>query len=355
MKANKLTFLSILVLLFINFFVQSCSSDENEDYIPQEIDGKLKIIEKSNQKFKSENTLHFNFYTNKNEIINFYSYQIGNKLYSSLNFKDKNKNLIEVTNFEIDLNEKNYKKNLYKIIENKSSHLKEKFSYKEIRNIENIVDILPAILFEKLARKRYYSDTSLSLFYHLSVLKSVKRSFEKDTDKCNCNIYKSSLNEKTPFFCEEDKLVSVSEAYSFIQEISSSKSFINKKFNPVNTLSYLKNKKDNLISVSKIDNILRQEFKYFWDNKLSLKEKNKIYPNYSFSNDAILTSSTIINQKLPYDPACLLYGVENGSDCGCCSNYSGPCYWCALGCYLHDQACEDCGWGCGWACVPGPC
>jgi hypothetical protein len=62
-----------------------------------------------------------------------------------------------------------------------------------------------------------------------------------------------------------------------------------------------------------------------------------------------------INELTPWDPECYLYGADQGGDCGCCGNYSGLCYFCHLGCYMHDQECEGCGFGCVPACVPRPC
>ena len=42
-----------------------------------------------------------------------------------------------------------------------------------------------------------------------------------------------------------------------------------------------------------------------------------------------------------------------GRDHGCCGNYAGQCYYCSLGCYLHDRACTQCQyWHCGPACRP---
>jgi hypothetical protein len=46
-----------------------------------------------------------------------------------------------------------------------------------------------------------------------------------------------------------------------------------------------------------------------------------------------------------------------GSDCGCCGNYSGPCWYCDVICLAHDIACQNCSpsWFCLPGCVAGPC
>lgn len=48
--------------------------------------------------------------------------------------------------------------------------------------------------------------------------------------------------------------------------------------------------------------------------------------------------------------------IGNGSDLGCCGNYSGCCYWWSHACLIHDVLCSDCSPAlfCGWQCQPEP-
>lgn len=46
-----------------------------------------------------------------------------------------------------------------------------------------------------------------------------------------------------------------------------------------------------------------------------------------------------------------------GSECGCCGNYAGPCYYWSKICLAHDYACQSCTprWACFSGCVPSSC
>lgn len=46
-----------------------------------------------------------------------------------------------------------------------------------------------------------------------------------------------------------------------------------------------------------------------------------------------------------------------GGQCGCCGNYSGPCYYWSKICLLHDYQCQTCTprWYCLSGCVPSSC
>ena len=85
------------------------------------------------------------------------------------------------------------------------------------------------------------------------------------------------------------------------------------KFKAEKTFSFLKKTEKSFISVSDVDSILRDEFKEFYEQNEDLKSKNS-------------------RLCVPIDVTCLLFGACNGSDCGCCGNYSGLCWLCNLAC-----------------------
>ena len=91
--------------------------------------------------------------------------------------------------------------------------------------------------------------------------------------------------------------------------------------------------------------------------RLNKKERLRIRNDYYQSSNIIMTKTPSEYDGWPIDPTCWLYGARAGSDCGCCGNYSGPCYGCSPACYLHDKSCETCepSWYCLSGCVPGPC
>jgi hypothetical protein len=50
-------------------------------------------------------------------------------------------------------------------------------------------------------------------------------------------------------------------------------------------------------------------------------------------------------------------GWPRGSDCGCCGNYNGPCFYWAIACLIHDYQCQTCTprWYCLSGCVASKC
>lgn len=352
----------VITLLTIGTFIFNSCSENDEIHIPPEISGELNIKEKSNfSKANGANPLIYTFKVNNtNQIIGIESSIQNNHLNSTLKIQNGNSKWTELTSFSINIADKAYKQKTNLIIEDKANLLKKKYDYKKIRDIENILDNLPEILFNQLGEQQYFKETTLSIFYHLGIFKSAMRSYENNTINCNCETFESYIKEESPFFCAEDKAVSADEVFNLVKKISDEREFAGKKFIPKKTLAYLKSKSGEYLSVSKADKILKDEFKYFWNNSLSEKDiRTKIFHNHTLSKEATLVMTTDSKgmEKLPYDPTCLLYGADQGSDCGCCGNYSGSCWKCLLECYIHDQTCETCtpSWYCFSGCVSGSC
>lgn len=235
--------------------------------------------------------------------------------------------------------DENYKNSLNKIIENKGEIVLE-LNEPLIATVLSELRNTPKLLFENLKKEDYYNDASLAIFWHLAIFNTASRAKENNDTNCHCSEYTDSLNEKMPFFCSEDKLVSKEEVYYLLVNVVSGKEFGNKHFIPNKSLKYLENATEH-IQASEIGSVLKLEFKEFWQKTLTEKERNTFNEN--------------ISSRGFWDAECFLYDVDSGGDCGCCGNYSGDCNYCHMGCYLHDLACEDCGWGCGPDCVEGPC
>lgn len=350
------------ILFFVLFVIIYSCSNKDEIFIPSKITGNLNVLENSSLlRTNGEANMIVTFKVDStNEIIKVESSIQNNHLNSILKIKYENSEWIQLSDFSINMTDKEYKKNVNLIIENKASQLKARYDYKKIRDIENIIDILPKLLFEELGEKKYFKETTLGIFYHLGILKSAMRSYENNTKDCNCGVFESFVNEESPFFCSEDKVVSVNSAIDLVNKISNKSEFAGKKFIPQKTLKYLKSKSGEFLSVSKIDKILKDEFRYFWNNDLSKKDiRTKIFPkDYTIAKEATLVmASDSEDGGFPYDPTCLLYGASSGADCGCCGNYSGPCWKCLLECYIHDQTCETCepSWYCFSGCIPSKC
>lgn len=338
------------------FGLNSCSNKENV-YVPENIDGEFTFYKSSDLK---EN-ISFIFSPNNKDIkVKFEAFVVNDVLYSTLSFSEKFSSWNVLSKFKNEIKDNNFTENMYLAVKTEANTIKQNLPYEKIRNIDNILDAIPEKLFNKVSREEYYKDSSLSLFYHLGSLKSAKRSFENRTTHCDCSFYANSFDEKSPFFCEEDKPINATSVLNIVKDITENKKFAGKIFNASKTINYLEKNKDKFLSASKIDRLIKDEFMLFLDEKITQKELRSLLPKKEYNNLEIqafntMTNSEIIGGDFPYDPSCLIYGARQGSDCGCCSNYSGPCYFCSVVCYAHDHACTECGWYCGWKCVPGPC
>lgn len=333
----------VVTLLFGTIYFISCDKVEeisSENQKIQEIVFIKKYI------FNKKESNYDYIFRERNNKIRLISYIKDGNLSSNLLNLEDNKWEKYSSILVLDFKDIESKKNINKLIEKEAERIKYLYSYETLIKIKNLLQDLPEKLFLELNREYYYNEANLSLFYHLAIFNTAIRSIDSSNKTCNCGMYDKSLNEKTPFFCSEDKLVSKESILVLLSEMSKNNLFEEKTFIPNQTIKYISISKKNIFQASDVDRILRKEFNIFWHYKLSEKERENIFINENGDR-----------KVLPpiYDVTCILYGAYSGGDCGCCGNYSGICHFCHIACYLHDLACEDCGWGCGWACVPGPC
>jgi hypothetical protein len=348
----------LLLSLISVVLLTNCTEEYESTVTFQDVNGKIKIIDNNTLNRNEQNNYSFIFQKNDNsQILKFEAIQNEKSLISKM-FLKRNETWMPISELKINTL-KNSQKIMNSAVIDLANSLKKRFDKEQIVSIVSIIENIPKLLYDKLDNEDYYQNDNLAIFYHTGAFKSVWRSYENNSENCQCGIYESSLDGKSPFFCAEDKPVRAEVAFEFIENISTTKRYFGKKFTPRKTYDYLDNFSGEIISLSTVDIILRNEFKEFWLEDLSESERASLI---SARNERKVSSSNLnsisrenINKLRPWDPECYLYGADQGGDCGCCNNYSGPCYFCHLGCYMHDQACEDCGWGCGPTCVSGPC
>lgn len=325
---------NVLVWVLFFFFLSCNSNDkiQNENSLRNTFGIDFLKIEESSNSFLFEYRIEENAGT-----IRLKSTIENGKIISQLFPKVKNSDFKILDEVIIDTNIKNYKDSINIKVIQKAETIKTYLSIDQIVLIEKNLSNLPEILFNKLGESEYYKPNPLTLFYHMAIFKSAKRSIETNNKTCDCGKYENYYEGRSPFFCNEDKIVETAELIKTIEKIIS-KSKFSEKFKAEKTFSFLKKTEKSFISVSDVDSILRDEFKEFYEQNEDLKSKNS-------------------RLCVPIDVTCLLFGACNGSDCGCCGNYSGLCWLCNLACYVHDQTCTDCKprWYCFSGCVPGPC
>ena len=177
----------------------------------------------------------------------------------------------------------------------------------------------------------YTSQLSQSLFFHNSILNSIKRS-EQTSQECNCTPHPAYFGDKSPFWCQEDYYVNPNK---LIEAVDNSNLKLTEKEKEV--YSFLVSKR-NLDAIS-YDQITRISVPQF-----SVKVSD-YYKGIKLDNDISGRTSA----------ACSSCWWEIcGNQLGCCGNYSGCCVLATLDCLWHDIECLNCDkWHCGWACVPG--
>jgi hypothetical protein len=259
-------------------FFRSCDRQDFDIQIPERVFERLNILEKD-LSFKARNgsSLSFDYrVTNAKEQIKFDASIEKDRLHSVLSYKKDDFGWVEVSNFDIDFQEVIDKKNMNFIVEKHAKTLKRKFDVKTVGRIADILEGLPELLFNELDQKEYMDESTLSIFYHLAAFNTARRAYEsRQSADCQCEINHKYLSGKSPFFCVEDLIVSADWAYNLIVEKSKIKKSQGHQFNPETLLTYLSKESGKVVSVYKLDKLLRNELVSFW-RKLNEKERQKI-------------------------------------------------------------------------------
>ncbi|TKC00541.1 hypothetical protein [Pedobacter cryophilus] len=218
-----------------------------------------------------------------------------------------------------------YKLASHESIINQAEIVKETYQ-NEIENIK--------ILFEDFG-KTLVNDPRLdhtlqiiqSVFYHNSIINTAYRSIIEETD-CGCTPHPAYILDKKGFWCQEDYMINPEQLLTAIKDFN-----YKIQDREIKAFEYLKShRKESSISLDKISNLIepREQF---------MNRINSAY--YSNSNNYIKQNSIKIE--------C----TSQGSDLGCCGNYSGCCIYWSLVCLEHDLYCLKCDhWYCGPQCKP---
>lgn len=183
------------------------------------------------------------------------------------------------------------------------------------------------ILNIKTSDSNFNSELAKSIYYHTAIVKTVKRAIENNATDCNCAPVPLYFTNSSPFLCQQDLKYDVNE---LLDNLKSNPSFITEKYDSLTVeqvKSYLERRS------SKVDFISFEESYIALSNGVATNEFNDII------DDHIETAWCLLGQ---------------GSDLGCCGNYSGCCWYWSNGCLMHDLACLNCepGWYCFDGCVP---
>ena len=315
MKTQKKLSYALLSLCLI--LLASCQNETIEN-IETVKNSKVIILK------KDSNNLELKSNSN-NYTFNFNSKEDDGKLISELSIFHKEK-LILKSQQVVDSKIPVYKLTVYKEIIRNANNLKNQITPETLNHIIPEFEIFArSILFN--SKTQFNSTLVQSIFYHNSILNTVKRSYKENKD-CECLPHPGYFVDQTPFWCQEDYLVNVTEFAEIIK--NSNSEFLPKK---KKVLELLENYNETEISIDKISEYLETKKEYL----------NRIETKFNSVNNP--TSDSSLNKE---------EDCTKGTDLGCCGNYSGCCWYWSYYCLDHDLACLACDkWHCGPSCEPG--
>ncbi len=163
----------------------------------------------------------------------------------------------------------------------------------------------------------FFSDLGQNTAFHFSSFNIVKRSIEADLP-CECTPSPFYFTSTTPFMCQEDLIFDINYMKTVLDE---NKTFLTSIYNQ----EVVDEVEDYLQSVS-------EDFLTF----------NQVY--------LALEDSVFTNDDL--DDVAKWCPLGQGSDLGCCGNYSGCCWYRNTACLAHDLVCLGTGCEPTWFCGP---
>lgn len=191
---------------------------------------------------------------------------------------------------------------------------------------ENLVENL-LLEFKTSEPSLVQTDLAKSIFFNVAIIKSVKRALDNNSEDCNCSPVPLYFNDKSPFICQEDLSYNVSDLLTNLND----------------NLTEISNHYDSL-TIETVRNYL--ESKPIDVTDVSFEE---VYVDIS-GGSPISDFNTNLDDFIN---AFWCPGLQ-GSDLGCCGNYSGCCWYSSPVCLAHDLACLNCepDWFCLDGCVP---
>ena len=147
-----------------------------------------------------------------------------------------------------------------------------------------------------------------------SIMKMMNRAVQTNKNNCSCRTPGVYFEDNAAFMCTQDIILKTDVVESF--------------YNNLDTVVF----KDSIIGVE----------------PMLLVELSKVNSTYITYEELAQIISLLPDGSSGEDPTslaflglCGLFGVQ-GSDIGCCANYSGPCWYCHVVCFTHDLLCVCC-------------
>lgn len=277
----------------------------------------------------NSNEKNFSF-KKANLKIDYTSTLTNNQLFFKININNisSNKNINET--FNINLSKVDFYKDISNQITEKQKRISNDYTLTEIRTMVSVMDDMVLSETNEITNDELKDMRTQGLFVCNSLVKSISRLISKkdilhlrigdgETQTTN-TVYEGFKREMSSFALDEDLQINVQDYITYIE--NNPELGIEKGFTFVKGI--LENKNSTNISLTELQNDI-----------LTFTINN---PNL-FEGD----SDPVTGYRWP-----------QGSDHGCCGNYSGNCWYWHPACWVHDKMCSDCTprWFCFSGCVP---
>ena len=315
---KKITTISIAFLIMLICYFISCTKSENR------VNESIKYYDSTDQ-----NKLQLIIIKNNLELI-FNGFHINSQYVSNVEIKENNKSLF-VLDYNIDINEIDWKLKQAEIVTNKSTQLFNKnISIKILKEIIQILNDHIDGIFETSKNNRTYLVSLLS--FHKSIINTAINASENN-QPCSCAVHPTFLLDKSFFNCQEEQQINIMQLKEIIQRYSVSNTITDN--NSLQLLQYLDTTKKTTIR---------------FDDYYNFYIKKEVFKN--FISEKIKNDTSNINYKINAKKNCAWWcPLGCGSDHGCCGNYTGCCLFWSMACFIHDELCVSCKPA--WFCLPG--
>ena len=331
---NKIKILTLLTIVLISSLtIYSRSTEVKEFKEPQKtinfVEDNIynKDYSKKANAIKPQKVINFK---EDNISIKYSCDIIDGNLNFTINIQDDNIDKSINENFIVSTEKSDLSISISNQISIKQKELSQRFSKEEIERIATALNNMINLETKNINTKDVVDLKMQGLFMSYSLIKSINRQIIKnngrpkslDDEYFDATIYTSNTvyegfnRELSPFTLTEDLIINVNV---FINYINQAPQYAEEK---------------GFLFVLEIFNNLNTEH-------ISIYELEQ----------EIITYTLLHPDEFEGDESPLLFRWPQGSDHGCCGNYSGPCwYWHPI-CWVHDKMCTDCTPA--WFCLPG--
>lgn len=247
-------------------------------------------------------------------------------------------NILGEVTIDFDTSKPAFRLSIHELVMNEAKKLLTINNFPFSNVIQSFEAMGKAIINNKAINKNYL--ISNTVYIHNAIFQTGYRSKNLSTG-CNCTPFSLYFTGKSEFWCLEDIRYSPSELLSYFDSINyqwttrdtEAKNFLLKRRASteltLDSLYYVLEPRGHLLTKIAI-----------------IYERNNSGESLKYNNDLVSSTKNSLSEEA-------LNRLLQGTDLGCCGNYSGVCWYSSLLCLAHDLACLKCDkWHCGPACQP---